>query len=375
MPDYLAPGVFIEEISFRAKTIDGVSTTTAAFVGETERGSVTEARLITSYDEFKQHYGMPLKDRHLARSVQLFFANGGSRLYIARVDTKPGSALEERPYQQAFRLFDPIDDISLIAVPGVGPASMIEFAAVYCRTRQDCFFIADVPSSVNSVAEAQQVMKSLRDTSSYAACYFPWLSLKEANTRSVVQVPPSGAVAGVYARIDTTRAVWNAPAGTQATVRGVAGLAFSVSDKEQELLNPLGLNVIRDNVAPDMVVWGARTLAKNEPEFRYVPVRRTAIYLEKSIKQGIQWAVFEPNDAALWSQLKEYISSFMYATFVAGAFAGSKSDEAFFVKCDGETTTQADIDNGVVTIQVGFAPLRPAEFVVFQIQQKTGQTV
>jgi len=375
MPEYLAPGVFIEEVAFRSKSISGCSTSTAAFVGETETGALEEVRLITSYAEFEQYYGRPLKGRGLARSVQLFFSNGGTRVYILRVVADPGVELDDRHYQQAFRFLDALDDISLIAVPGVGTPTMLEFAAAYCRKRGDCFYIADLPASVNTVTDAQQAMKSLREHSSYAALYFPWLRIKDMNTASIVTAPPSGAVAGVYARFDATRGVWKAPAGSEATVRGVSGLSVSISNKQQDLLNPLGLNVLRDNVVRDIVVWGARTLATRDPEFRYVSVRRLAIYLEQSIKQGIQWAVFEPNAEALWSQLRLQIGDFLHRTFIAGAFTGSKADEAYFVKCDPGTTTQTDIDNGVVNILVGFAPLRPAEFVIFRIQQKAAQIV
>jgi phage tail sheath protein FI len=278
-----------------------------------------------------------------------------------------------RAYQRAFSLLDVIDEISLVAVPGVGNPGMVELGADYCRQRGDCFFIADLPQSVETVAEAQQAVKAQRYRSSYAAQYFPWLKVRDVNTRSVVAVPPSGAVAGIYARTDATQGIWKAPAGAEAIVRGVAGLAVSVSNREQELLNPLGLNVIRDNVGPAIAVWGAGTMDRNDAEFRYVPVRRTEIFLQESIGKGLEWVAFEPNNETLWSLIRESVSDFMYQMFRKGAFTGAKPDEAYFVKCGRDTTTQEDINNGIVNVVVGFAPLKPAQFVVLKIRQQAGR--
>jgi phage tail sheath protein FI len=186
-----------------------------------------------------------------------------------------------------------------------------------------------------------------------------------------ILLPPSGYIAGLYARTDASRGVWKAPAGTQAGLNGVVGLAADITDVQQGNLNPLSVNVIRSFTA-GVVSWGARTLTA-DPEWRYVSVRRTAIMLRVSIYNGIQWAVFEPNDEPLWAQLRLNIGSFMTTLFRQGAFAGSTTSEAFFVKCDSDTTTSADVDRGVVNVQVGFAALKPAEFVVVTISQKAGQ--
>jgi phage tail sheath protein FI len=185
-------------------------------------------------------------------------------------------------------------------------------------------------------------------------------------------LPPSGYLAGLYARTDGSRGVWKAPAGVQASLSGVVGLAADLSDTEHGVLNPAGVDVIRRFPAAGVVAFGARTVT-SDSEWRYVPVRRTAIMLRVSIYYGIQWAVFEPNDESLWSQLRLNIGSFMTTLFRQGAFQGSSANDAFFVKCDSETTTQADIDAGVVNVLVGFAALKPAEFVVVRISQKAGQ--
>jgi phage tail sheath protein FI len=186
-------------------------------------------------------------------------------------------------------------------------------------------------------------------------------------------IPPSGAVAGIYSRIDARRGVWKAPAGVEATVGGIVSLQRDTTDSEQDDLNPQGVDVLRSIPGAGSVVWGARTL-QPASEWRYVPVRRTAMYLRKSIFNGIQFAVFEPNNTDLWTTLKSTITAFMTTQFRNGAFAGTSTKEAFFVKVDAETTTEADQAAGIVNILVGFAPLRPAEFVVVKLSQKTSTT-
>jgi phage tail sheath protein FI len=205
--------------------------------------------------------------------------------------------------------------------------------------------------------------------------YFPWLTTVDPTGAPEPKlVPPSGFVTGLYARLDGRRGVWKAPAGTEANVGGATGLAASISDTEQGSLNPIGVNVIRFFPASGIVVWGARTLARqSDPEYRYVPVRRFAIFLERSIYNGIQWAVFEPNDEDLWASLRLNIGAFMMNLFRESAFQGDTPSKAFFVKCDAETNPQEQIDAGIVTVLVGFAPLKPAEFVVIKISQKTAE--
>jgi phage tail sheath protein FI len=184
-------------------------------------------------------------------------------------------------------------------------------------------------------------------------------------------------VAGVLARTDATRGVWKAPAGLDAGVNGVSELKAKLTDGENGILNPLGVNCLRTFPNAGTVVWGARTLQGADSlasEWKYVPVRRTALFLEESLFRGTQWVVFEPNDAPLWAQIRLNVGAFMNNLFRQGAFAGTTPREAFFVKCDAETTTQDDVNLGIVNIVVGFAPLKPAEFVVIRLQQLAGQT-
>jgi len=371
------PGVYVEEVTSGVRPIKGVTTSTAAFIGETEKGPVDRVFMVTSYSEFQKEYGNPLKARWLSYSVQQFFDNGGQRLYIARVTPQKEIMPDETDYQKAFSLLDVIQNVNIIAVPGMGSLAVVNFGADYCERRGDCFFIGDMDLSVDTPAKAEHFVGGLHTTSSYAAVYFPWLRVKNMNRTSLAPqfTPPSGAVAGLYARTDDTHGVWKPPAGKQATIKGAIELTATVSDSEQELLNPLGVNVIRVLPSREIVVWGARTLAtQTRAEFRYVSVRRTAIFLKQSIAKGIQWAAFEPNDANLWRQLRLSIKIFMYTQFREGVFAGETEDQAFFIKCDQETTTQADIDQGIVNIQVGFAPLKPAEFIILTFRQRAGLT-
>jgi uncharacterized protein len=288
-----------------------------------------------------------------------------------------GSTPIVQDYIDAFRLLDPILDFSLLAVPGMGFESVADAGMNYCARRplSDCFFIADMASHDVTLADAKDYRDTIGVPNSYGAVYFPWLLMLDPNGGSEpVPVPPSGFVAGMYAQTDARRGVWKSPAGTQANLAGAVGLVAELTDQEQGNLNthPKSVGVIRRFPGTGIVLWGARTLS-SDPEYRYIAVRRMAIFLRVSIFNGVQWAVFEPNDEPLWSQLRLNLNAFMMTLFRQGAFQGATPDQAFFVKVDGETTLQADIDNGIVNILVGFAPLKPAEFVVVKISQKAGQ--
>jgi len=210
-----------------------------------------------------------------------------------------------------------------------------------------------------------------------AALYFPRLSQPNPlHDNQMETFSTLGAVAGVFANTDTNRGVWKAPAGLSATLANVPALSVALTDAENGELNPLGINCLRAFPAAGRVVWGARTLRGADQltdEYKYVPVRRTALYIEESLYRGTQWVVFEPNDEPLWAQIRLNVGAFMHSMFRQGAFQGTTPRDAYFVKCDKETTTQNDIDNGIVNIIVGFAPLKPAEFVVIQLQQIVGQ--
>jgi Bacteriophage tail sheath protein len=253
---------------------------------------------------------------------------------------------------------------------------VVEEATQFCHDKR-AFLIVDIPASVVTAANMMDWLaanESIRDRN--AAVYFPRLLMPDPLLENRPRnVGPSGTLAGLYAATDAARGVWKAPAGTEAGLVGVS-LAANLTDLENGGLNPFGINALRTFPVFSDVVWGARTLDGADiqaSEWKYIPVRRTALFLEESLFEGLKWVVFEPNDDALWAQIRLNVGAFMHNLFVQGAFQGNTPAKAYFVKCDAETTTQNDIDLGVVNVAVGFAPLKPAEFVVIQIQQIAGQ--
>jgi len=259
----------------------------------------------------------------------------------------------------------------------VDPNAIYSAAIALCDSRR-AFLLLDAPPNVNTVSGAVDWKTSgLTVSDANGAAFFPRLRLPDPlNNYQLRTFAPCGVVAGLYARIDGTRGVWKAPAGIEATLSGVQSLVYKMTDAENGVLNPLGLNCFRTFPVYGSVLWGARTLVgadADASQWKYVPVRRIALFLEESLYRGTQWVVFEPNDEPLWAAIRLNIGSFMQNLFRQGAFQGQTPADAYFVKCDSDTTTQADIDLGIVNILVGFAPLKPAEFVIIQIQQMAGQ--
>ncbi len=275
------------------------------------------------------------------------------------------------------------DLFNLLCIPpdtrdGDTPGDVYRAAMRYCAERR-AVLIVDPPADWRPLAglpdSAAVDLAGIEARN--AALYFPRVTqadpLREGQLDTFV---PCGLLAGVIARTDAQRGVWKAPAGVDATLNGVQGLATNLTDAENGLLNPLGINCLRSFAGVGQVAWGARTLRGADQladEYKYIPVRRLALYIEESLYRGTQWAVFEPNDELLWSQMRLNVGAFMHNLFRQGAFKGQTPREAYFVKCDGETTTQNDINQGIVNILVGFAPLKPAEFVMISLQQMAGQ--
>jgi phage tail sheath protein FI len=254
---------------------------------------------------------------------------------------------------------------------------LISRATDYCQQRR-ALLIVDISEGTDTVEEVESWMAdnaTLRHKN--AAIYFPRVMIADPlNGYRLKARPPSGTLAGLYARTDSARGVWKAPAGVDATLRGVQALEYRLTDSENGVLNPLGVNALRTFRDAGNVSWGARTMDGSDQrgsEWKYIPVRRTALFIEESLVRGTQWVVFEANDESLWAQIRLNVGSFMQRLFQQGAFQGTSPREAFLVKCDSETTTQDDIDRGIVNIVVGFAPLKPAEFVIIRIQQIAGQ--
>ena len=281
---------------------------------------------------------------------------------------------------------DKVDLFNILCLPGVFEAVTLNQATVYCKSRR-AFHIIDAPQHPNATPPTfspQEMVGYITgsnltkgDDGTYAAIYYPWPQVADVlNNGRLRPFPPSGMIAGLYANTDSTRGVWKAPAGVNASLVNVQAMDFLLTNDENGELNPLGVNCLRIFPIYGAVCWGARTVSGADAiasDYKYVPVRRTALYIEESLYRGLQWVVFEPNDEPLWAQIRLNVGAFMHDLFRKGAFQGQTPKDAYLVKCDSETTTQTDINNGIVNIFVGFAPLKPAEFVILQIQQLAGQ--
>lgn len=304
--------------------------------------------------------------------------NDGGALGQANYTT----AANMRVNKRGLYALEDADLVNMIVIPpftaaGDVATQVIDDTIAYAEERR-AMYIMDPPTGWSSVGTAVAGATAASFTSSTnVAVYFPRIRQTDPTLDGQLStMAPSGAIAGVISRTDSTRGVWKAPAGTDATLGGVAELAIPLTDGEIGQLNPIGVNCLRAAPAAGHVIWGARTRAGADrlaSEWKYLPVRRTALFLEESLYRGTQWVVFEPNDEPLWAQIRLNIGAFMNNLFRQGAFAGTTPAEAFFVKCDRETTTQDDVNLGVVNIIVGFAPLKPAEFVVISLQQMAGE--
>lgn len=397
------PGVFLEEVEGKVHEIEGVPTSITAFVGRALEGPRHKAVSICSFEEFETIFGGLWVESALGYSVRDFYLNGGTEAIIVRLfhpaegeayDRDPssnGARLDESDFigegragaREGLYALEQVDIFNLLCIPpylegGDVDQSVLEEAVAYCEKRR-AFLIVDAPSNWKSASAAKSGLRAdISINSSNAAIYFPRLRQQNPlRENEVEEFAACGAVAGVIARTDRTHGVWKAPAGLEANLNGVDGLSLKLTDEENAELNPLGINCLRTFPSSGHVVWGARTLAGSDAEgseWKYIPVRRMAIFLEESIDKGTQWAVYEPNDEPLWARLRSSVGKFMQSLFQEGAFQGGTPRDAYFVKCDGETTTQEDIDRGVVNMVVGFAPIRPSEFVTLRIQQRAGRT-
>ncbi|MFP4281522.1 MAG: phage tail sheath family protein [Opitutales bacterium] len=506
-PTLTYPGVYIEEVPSGVRSIAGVATSIAAFVGWAARGPTDRATLVQSWSDFERAFGGLDRRSLLGYAVQQFFTNGGQQAWIVRLvndadaenatvaipsetagttldftASSPGAwandyavaitrrtddatrfrltvlqvdadgnetpvesfenlsmdandrrsvetvvnelsqfidvavsgtsttppldtatpsprlgsdtsgadgtvldpdtadfetALEAGGGSSGVNLLERVDLFNILCVPAQTTPAVVAQLQAFCR-RHRAFYIADCAQAddFNSLQGGPDGSITGADAIN-SAYYFPWVNapdpLQENRSRPF---PPSGFIAGLFARTDTARGVWKAPAGTEASVSGASGLTEVLTDLENGTLNIQAINCLRRFPVYGNVVWGSRTLAGHNDrgsEWKYVPVRRIALFIEESLYRGTQWVVFEPNDEPLWAQIRLNIGAFLQGLFRQGAFQGSTARDAYFVKCDRETTTQADIDRGIVNIHVGFAPLKPAEFVVLRIQQIAGQ--
>lgn len=405
MPKFLAPGVFIKETSFRRKSIEGVSTSVAGFIGPCRSGPVGgELTLLTGFSDFERIYGTsdPLEfgdirglvHNYMAHAVRAFFSEGGESCYVARIVNSPSDKSDDgnQPgpadyegtetviggvrVKTGLRSFEDLEDISIVAAPG----ATFDFADVGGKTHAEAItrsLISHCEKMRYRIAVVDSVnghdfgkVRAYRNTfdSSYAALYYPWITTFDPLTRRKVDVPPSGSVCGIYARVDNQRGVHKAPANQE--IRLASGLEIDIDRKQQSLLNPQGINCLRYFGKRGYRVWGARTATGNQ-EWKYVSVRRHSMYLVRSMYRGTQWAVFEPNTTRLWNTVRQSIEAFLSTEWKKGALAGVKPEEAYYVRCDRSTMTQNDIDNGRLICEIGIAPVRPAEFIVLHLSQRT----
>ena len=368
-PDPSYPGVFVEEVPTGVRTIAGVSTSVTAFVGAANRGRSYRAVRINSYSQFEQRFGGLIANYDLGYAVQQFFLNGGKEAWIVRVARQ----LTAAKVIKGIHARDSVDIFNLLVVPGVMNSEAMYAAADYCRQRR-AFLIVDAPRNAQTSTQIEQaIQNSSLPKTSYGAVYFPWIKISDPlNSGQPRLTPPAGSVAGLFARVDSSRGVWKEPAGTHPDLVGVSTLSYNLTDSENETLNALGVNCLR--VFPTgTVAWGARTLegaADSTSDWKYIPLRRFALFIEESVYRGTEWVVFEPNAEPLWAQIRLNVGAFLQKLFCEGAFQGSRPQEAYFVKCDATTTTQNDIDAGLVNVVIGFAPLKPAESIILTISTK-----
>jgi len=390
VPTHKHPGVYIEDIPTMSRSISRASTSVTAFVGKATRGPIGSAEKIHSLDHYKRLYGdIASENDVMGLAVQLFYLNGGKSAYICRLANKENKPLTATDFTHFYNsILVNRQDVNVILVPGEywpkdGSSNLIINATLaHCDKMKNRITIIDPPPDLE-LKQAITVKSLALPSSENSVLYYPWLKIvnplynvvTNPNANKTLVVAPSSFAAGIWSRTDERRGVWKAPAGTNANLRGTTGLKYKVGHSEQDQLNSLGINCLRDIPGAGIVVWGARTLASSsDPEWRYISVRRTAIMVEKSLNEGTQWVVFEPNDQHLWSTLRRTIRYFMSTLFRTGALQGAKSSDAYFVRCGvDETMTQADIDTGRVIVIVGIALLRPAEFIIIKIQQGVNQ--
>jgi hypothetical protein len=497
MPNYLSPGVYVEEVEAGSRPIEGVGTAIAGFVGLAPQGPFHTPTLVSNWGQYTQVFGEFVEDCYLAHAVYGYFLNGGGSCYVVRVGgpqsggsavpalpsgvlgryrvvaraatgeitveavdppeganddrftlvvkkdgqeterfenvtTKRGrdnvvttvsersqlitleledttsaaarpatGAVVLRVAEQAsvalvpdeyvgdaaqrtgFGGIEAVDDITMVSCPDLMSAyqkgvlnaeavKTVQLAMIaHCELMGDRVAILDPLPGLTAQQAKEWRMDIAGYDSKYAALYYPWIKVFDASIGTNRFIPPSGHLAGVWARNDATRGVHKAPANE--VIRGAVEPQTQLIRSEQELLNPIGVNCIRAFPGRGVRVWGARTLS-SDPAWRYVNVRRLFNYLEESILNGTQWVVFEPNDHALWARIRRTISAFLVNEWRRGALFGLTPDEAFYVKCDAENNPSESIDAGLVVCEIGVAPVKPAEFVVFRLAQISGGT-
>lgn len=402
MPSYLAPDIYIEEVSGGARPIQGVGTSTAGFVGVAPNinAHLNEAFAINNWMQFVREYVSDgSTSTALSHAVYGFFQNSGQRCFVVNVGKGPAISGGGRD-RVGLDLFEPIDEIAIVAAPGYTDAASYDALLTHCEKLRDRVAILDAPDPVKDINLLTQVatakarkpagaadaaapaapsggdsggLRARQSDDGYGTFYFPWITVRDPLAAdNLVNVAPSGHMAGIWARSDGTRGVHKAPANE--VVRGALNVTYSLTREEQGVLNQIGVNCIRFFGREGIYVWGARTLASGSSEWRYLNVRRLFNMVEKSILTSTRWIVFEPNNESLWKAIRRDITAFLNQIWRSGALLGRTPEEAFFVKCDEETNPPEVIDAGQVVTVIGIAPVKPAEFIIFRISQHVGGT-
>jgi uncharacterized protein len=382
MPDVSYPGVYVEELPAGVRSIAGVQTSVTAFVGSATSGPIDQPTRVRSFIEFERAFGEASSGTPLGAGVRDFFLNGGKDAIVVRA---AGFAVPPAADGTGIYALDPVEGFNLLCLPDMGAngssgepgatATALAAASRLCEDRRAILIVDPLPGwhavadVVSGPAGVEVFASGMRRANT--AVYFPRVLTRDSDGQTTKEFPPSGAIAGIIARTDAARGVWNAPSGQEAAIAGLGGLAATVSEDDTRSLADHGVNVLRTLPGVGTVVWGARTLegaAGSTSDWQYVPIRRTALYIEESLYRGLQWVVFEPNDDLLWTAIRTSVGAFMAALNRQCAFQGTTQREAYFVKCGRDTTTQEEIDAGIVRVVVGFAPLRSAEFVTIDIR-------
>ncbi len=411
MPNYLTPGVYVEEVSSGPRPIEGVGTSCAAFLGFAPDLAAYphEPRAINNWSQFIKEFAnvKEPESTHLARAVYAFFENGGTRCFI--VNLGKNGLLAGRVVggqRQGVAALEEVDEVAIVAAPGFTDPSSYDAVLTHCEKMKDRVAVLDSPEEIPQLELLANVateevkppatrargaaaaadpatpadparpkptgLKPRASPGGFGAVYAPWITVRDPlDPTQLINAPPSGAVAGIYARTDGTRGVHKAPANE--IVRGALNVAYRITKEDQGNLNQAGVNCIRFFPTDGIRIWGARTLA-DDPQWRYVNVRRLFNMVEESISRSTRWVVFEPNDQTLWKSIKRDVGAFLTRLWRDGALMGATPDQAFFVKCDEETNPPDVIDAGMVVTLIGIAPVKPAEFIVFKIGQHTGGT-
>ena len=399
MPEYMAPGVYIDEMPNGIRPISGAATAVTAFVGSAARGEKNNPVRLRSFGEYTDLFGELSKDQPMGFAVDQFFKNGGQHALIVRVCNSGAAATGaisdahvSDPALEAARngiwALEKVDRFNLLCIPpytldsnhDIGAQTRCA-AASYCHAR-GAIFIADPLQGWHEPSDIAHGVSGLDGPTwglarnANTAVYFPRIVIPNPlQAGGALTIVPCGTIAGLIARTDATRGVWKAPAGLEASMQGVTALTMTLTDRDNDMLNALGVNCLRSFPPNRHVPWGARTLVGTDhsaaSEWQYLPIRRLALFLEESISQSTQWVVLEPNGEPLWDEIRRSIEIFMQNLFRQGAFQGKTPNEAYFVKCGPDTTTQTDIDRGIIIAHIGFAALKPAEFIIFQVRLQT----